>query len=278
MRAAARGRDAAAGGAGLQLAHGGLAVVGPAAHRHLGEELGQGHRAEGRVGGEPAEQGVDERGRRPPARWRDHDDAAGVGEEGVLEVHEGQPGQQLLGPEDGVARLGGEAGAQGRVGRHGRDGGAVAEVEGEGLGERVVVQSARGQVVVAEHGLGGAGDLQARGEVAGVALRERGRGVDPRAAVGLEPGAAQDVVAPEHLGADFAGDPRLGERGDVDRDVGLVDQLVTARARPAGPARAGRRATASAAISLTAAGLTARVAATSWWSVSASAMAGTLPA
>ena len=153
----------------------------------------------------------------------------------------------------------------------------MAEVEGEGLGEGVVVQPARGQVVVADHGLGRPGDLQARGEVAGVALRERGRGVDPRAAVGLEAGAAQHLVAPVDLGADFAGDAGLGERGDVDGHVGLVEHLVAAeRGQLVQRAQAVVRDRV-ASTAFTAGGLTASVAATSWCSVSASAMVVTPP-
>ena len=117
---------------------------------------------------------------------------------------------------------------EGGVGRRGRDGGAVPEVEREGLGEGVVAQAPRGQVAVAQHQLGGAGHLQARGEVAGVALGERRGGVHPGAAAGPEPGAAQHLVAPVDLGADLAGDPGLGERGQVDGHVGLVDHLVAA--------------------------------------------------
>ena len=88
--------------------------------------------------------------------------------------------------------------------------------------------TARGQVVVTDHGLGDAGELQARGEVAGVTLRERRGGVHPGAAVEPEAGAAQHLVAPDHLGADLPGDPGRGERGQIDGHVGLVDHLVAA--------------------------------------------------
>ena len=76
--------------------------------------------------------------------------------------------------------------------------------------------------------LGRPGQLQARGQAGGVALRERGRGVHPGAGVGLEAGGAQHLVAPVHLGADFVGDARLGERDQVDGHVGLVEHLVAA--------------------------------------------------
>ena len=116
---------------------------------------------------------------------------------------------------------------------------------------------------VADDRLGRPGELQARGEVAGVALRERRGGVHPWPAVGPEPGAAQHLVAPVHLGADFAADTGPGERGHVDGDVGLVEHLVAAERgqlveRVLAVARGVRRERAP-----TASGLTASVVATS---------------
>ena len=64
--------------------------------------------------------------------------------------------------------------------------------------------------------------------LAGVALRERRRGIHPGAAVGLEPGAAQHLIAPVDLRADFVADTGPGERDDVDGHVGLVEHLVAA--------------------------------------------------
>ena len=46
---------------------------------------------------------------------------------GVLEVDEGQPGQELLRAQDGVARFSGETGAQAGVRGDGRNSGAVTE-------------------------------------------------------------------------------------------------------------------------------------------------------
>ena len=118
--------------------------------------------------------------RRLPPRRRRHDDPAGLAEEGVLEVHERELGEQLLGPEDRIGLLGGEACAEGGVGRHGRHGEAAPEIQREGLGEVLVALAARGEVAVADDGLGRPGQLQARGQAAAVALRERRRGAPPR--------------------------------------------------------------------------------------------------
>ncbi len=147
----------------------------------------------------------------------------------------------------------------------------------EGLGEGLVARPARREVGVADDGLGRPGQLQARGQTGGVALRERGGGVHPGAAVGLEPGAAQHLIAPVHLRADFVADAGLGERGDVDRHVGLVEHLVAAERGELVERARRRRARATPRPRSTASGLTASVVATSRWSVSASAMVVTPP-
>ncbi len=216
-------RDAVVRRPGLELAHDWLAV---AAGGHLGEELIERHRLEDLVAREPVEQRIQERGRGLPPRRRRHDDAARRAEEGILEVDEGEPGQQLLGREDRIARSGGEVRAEVGVGGGGGHGGAVREVQREGLSEGLVALPARGEVGVADDHTGRPGQLQARGQAGAVALGEGGCGVDPGACVGLEAGGAQQLVAAPHLCADFVGDARFGERHQVDGDVGLVEELI----------------------------------------------------
>ena len=83
-----------------------------------------------------------------------------------------------------------------------------------------------GQVVVAQHELGGTGHLQTAGEIAGVALGQVRRRVHPRARGRPQSRRAQQLGAAGELGADLARDARLAEGGHVDGDVRLGQHLV----------------------------------------------------
>ena len=161
----------------------------------------------------------------PPAGRLDHH-AAGVGQERVLEVDERHARQQLLGREHRVGRVRRETCAERRV-----HGGrprlrALTEVEGEGLGERQVAESPRSQVAVAQHELRGSRDVEPCGQVTAVTLGEGRGSVDPGGTHRLEAGGTQQLVSTDDLGADLAGEPRRGQCGQVDRDIGLIDDLV----------------------------------------------------
>ena len=187
----------------------------------------------------------------------------GVAEEGVLEVDEGEPGEQLLG-----RRGPGLAGSAVKRVLRVESAATAATVEPcprssvKGWAKVWLLTPARGQVGVADDGLGRPGQLQARGQWRRRPARSRG-GVHPGPAVGLEPGAAQHLVAPVELRADFAGDAGLGERGDVDGHVGLVEHLVAAERGQLVERVLARRARAPRSSVLTASGLTASVVATS---------------
>ncbi len=210
------------GRAGLQPPRRGLAV---APDRDLGEQLLHGDRVERRVVRQPAQEGLDEGPRRPPSRRRRDHDAPMIGEERVLEVDEGEPGQQLLCFEYGIARHGRETCPERGVARHRRDGGAMAQVEVEGLGEGVVAPPALRQVGAVEDQLRRARHLHPAGEIRRVTLGETRSHIHPGSCARVQPRRAQQGVPAIELGLDFAGDARFGQRRHVDRDVGLLQHF-----------------------------------------------------
>ncbi len=196
----------------------------------FGEELAEGDGLECRVARDPFEERRQERRGRglPRALWFE-DDAAGVRLVRVLEMDELEGGQELVGGQDGISRVGPEERGELAVGGRRGDVGPATEGEREGLGEGEGIRGARPggrQVGVGQDHAVGTRGLQPRPEVGRAGIGEgRGR-VHPGARGRMEARLAQEGVPPCELFGDFVQQSAARQGGDVDGDVGLVDELV----------------------------------------------------
>ena len=143
-------------------------------------------------------------------------------------------GEDLVGGQDGIVRVGGEERGELAVGTGRGDVGPAAQGEREGLGERQLVRSTRPgrEVGVVEDQVVGVGGLQADAEVGGVAV-EKAEDVSTQVpGVGMEAGLAQEGVAAGELCGISLCKPAARQRGHVDGNVGLVDEFIVAAGVP----------------------------------------------
>ncbi len=161
----------------------------------------------------------------PGRRRRDHH-ATGVRKGRIFEMDPRQAREELLGTKHRVPRVCAESSPERSVGSDRRDRGTMTQVKREGLSKGQVARARTGEVAVVHDQVGGARLLHPGGQVGTVALRKRGRGVDPGAGGGPETHRMQHLVAPRDLRSDFAGDTRFGQGSEINRDVGLVENLL----------------------------------------------------